>query len=155
MPKRVLAATTGIVAVLAGLIGCVFAARSTLDFLKHLTEFSWWDAFAAFASLLIWVIALSASWSGIRFLRFAWSGRSSPITSWLRSIVVGVLFFFPGFMFSLPITILWAEYTWPGDGQSWFAAMMVSFYIGIAAAILCCIVLLLRSRRDAPSPKSQ
>jgi hypothetical protein len=58
------------------------------------------------------------------------------------AVLLGGGFFFPGFIFSLPLTIIWARHTWPGDGQSDLAAMQVSCYIGVAAAIVCCVVLL-------------
>ena len=48
-------------------------------------------------------------------------------------------------MFSLPFTVLWARHKWPGDGQNDFAAMEASFYIGVAAAIIC-FALLLKQR---------
>jgi hypothetical protein len=60
----------------------------------------------------------------------------------MRPMLLGIGFFFPGFVFSLPLTILWARLTWPSDGQSDLAAMQVSLYIGLTAAIVCTIVLL-------------
>lgn len=139
MSKRIVASIVGLVAVFVSLIACVFAIEATRDVLKNPAVFSCFDVFGF---LTMWSMALAGFWLGIRFLRFAWSGRSKPISGWLRSILLGVLFFFPGFIFSLPLTILWATYTWPGDGQSVFAAMQVSLYIGVAAAIVCCVVLL-------------
>jgi uncharacterized membrane protein YidH (DUF202 family) len=44
----------------------------------------------------------------------------------------------------LPLTLLWADHKWAGEAQSSLPAMEVSFYIGIAVAVFCCIVLLKR-----------
>ena len=79
---------------------------------------------------------------GIRFLRFAWSGRNDPSNSWFRPVLLGIGSFFPGFIVSLPLAMLWADHTWPGDRQSYLAAIDASFCVGVAAAIICFVVLL-------------
>jgi spore maturation protein SpmA len=81
--------------------------------------------------------------------------RKGHTYGWFGSVVVGLLFFFPSFLFSLPVTIIWARYTWPGDGQDVFGAIVVSFYIGIIGAIVCCAVLLRKRWRVSQLPKSQ
>jgi hypothetical protein len=51
---------------------------------------------------------------GIHFLRFAASDRTRQTDSWVKSTLLGIGFFFPGFVFSLLLTILLATRTWPG-----------------------------------------
>ena len=64
-----------------------------------------------------------------------------------RAIILGIGFFFPGFVFSLPFTYIWADWKWPGDGQSPLGAIVVSFWIGWIAAAVTCVVLLWRAER--------
>jgi hypothetical protein len=94
----------------------------------------------------MWSIAAALIGLGIRFLRFAWLGSSSTSDGWVRAVLLGVGFFFPGFIFSLPLTLLWANHRWPGEAQSDLPAIEVSLYIGVAAAVICCIVLLKRRK---------
>ena len=65
----------------------------------------------------------------------------------MRPLVLGIGCFFPGFMFSLPITMVWAGYRRgaPGDG------IKISFYIGFLATIICWIVLLKKRKAQEPS----
>jgi hypothetical protein len=53
-------------------------------------------------------------------------------------------------VFSLPLTVMWARRTWPGDGQSELAAMEVSCYAGIVVAVVCCAVFLKKRRQVHP-----
>jgi len=94
------------------------------------------------AELIMCSIALAALGMGVRFLRFAWTGRSDPSSSWLRTVLLGIGFFFPGFVFSLPLTALWARHRWPCDGQNYFGALDASFCVGVVAAIICFVALL-------------
>lgn len=144
MWKRVVAGSLGVLAMLAGLVALGYARMGIVDF-RHGVDHLWPDAAGEF---ILCAIALATLGIGIRFLRFAWSGRSEQSNGWLRAILIGIGFFFPGFVFSLPLTVLWARHTWPGDGQSGLAAMEVSVYIGIAAAITCCVALLTRRKRQ-------
>jgi hypothetical protein len=36
----------------------------------------------------------------------------------------------------LPLTMLWANHKWAGEGQSGLGGIEVSFYIGVAAAVI-------------------
>jgi hypothetical protein len=65
-------------------------------------------------------------------------------------MLLGIGFFFPGFVFSLPLTVLWARHTWPGDGQDYLAAMDASSCVGVAAAIICFVVLLKKHMSGVP-----
>lgn len=83
-------------------------------------------------------IALAGFWIGIRFLRFAWSGRTKEGDSLAKAILLGIGSFFPAFTFSLPITMLWVN---PRDDGS-DLALETSGCIGVGAVIICTIVLL-------------
>src|SRR5258706_2630530 len=78
---------------------------------------------------------------------FARFGSKGHTYGWFGSVVVGLLFFFPSFLFSLPATIIWARYTYPGDGQQDLGAIMVSLCVGGLGAILCFSVLLWKQWR--------
>jgi hypothetical protein len=101
--------------------------------------------------ILMCAMMLAAFGLGIRFLDFGLTGRNVQSNSWVRPILLGIGFFFPGFVFSFPLTMLWAGHTWPGDNQNDIVAFKVSFCIGISAAIICCIVLL-RNRNIRRTP---
>lgn len=142
MSKRIVASALGVIAVFAGLIALAYAIEAIEDFSNPAVPFR----LAAVGELIMFSIALAALGIGIRFLRFGWRGSSNGSSGWVRPVLLGIGFFFPGFVFSLPLTILWARLTWPGDGQSDLAAMEVSLYIGVAAAVVCCAVLLKKRR---------
>ena len=138
MSKRIIASTVGVIAVFASLIAFALAFWKLEDFRNPDLPFR----LVAVSELIMCSIALAALGMGVRFLRYAWTGRSdASINSWARPVLLGIGFFFPGFIFSLPVTLLWARHKWPGDGQNYFAAMDVSFCVGVAAAIICCAVL--------------
>jgi hypothetical protein len=69
----------------------------------------------------------------------------------LRAIITGIAFFFPGFIFSLPITCTWANHHWAGEAQASLGAIFPSFVIGVLSAIACTIYLLMKtnSRKDS------
>jgi hypothetical protein len=142
MSKRIIAAILGAIAVFASLIPFGYAFEIFRDFKNPDVSFR----VTVLGGLLISSIALTALIIGIRFLRFAGSGRDDRSSSWVRPLLLGVGSFFPGFLFSLPLTILWANHTWPGDGQSVFAAIEVSVYVGLATAVICSILLWKKSR---------
>ncbi len=62
-----------------------------------------------------------------------------------RAIITGILFFFPGFVFSLPVTCTWANHHWAGEAQASLGAIFPSFIIGVLAAIGCTVYLLKRA----------
>jgi len=63
-------------------------------------------------TLLMCSIALPGMWTGIRCLGFASSGESKHSNSLAEPILLGIGCFFPGFIFSLPISILWVSRIW-------------------------------------------
>jgi hypothetical protein len=147
--RRILGSVVGMVAVFASIICLHYAIQGIDDFRNPAIPL----LLAATIQLVLWSMALVALGIGIQLVRFGWNGRSDRSTSRPRPILLGIGCFFPGFVFSLPVTVLWAHHTWPGDAQSVFAAMEVSFYIGVAAAIVACIVLLKkRVPRDTLNP---
>ena len=85
--------------------------------------------------LVICSIAIPALWLGVRFVRFAVFGRIAQTNSLASSIFLGIGFFFPGFVFSLPLTILLASDT--RNDKSFAAAVGFSVCIGVAAAMIC------------------
>jgi hypothetical protein len=135
MAKRIAASILGLLAIAAGLLAFVYAYVGTEDFRNPTVPFR----FVVIGELIMFSMALAALWVGVRLLRFAWSGGNGPSRSWVRPLMLGIGCFLPGCVFSLPLTVLWAYHTWPGDGQSAFAAMEASFYVGIGTTIICCI----------------
>jgi hypothetical protein len=63
----------------------------------------------------------------------------------LSAITTGVLFFVPGFVFSLPVTCTWANHHWAGEAQASLGAIFPSFVVGVLAAIACTIYLLVKT----------
>jgi hypothetical protein len=143
MSKRILAASVGFIAVFAGIVACYNAVEATAGI--NLATSFW---FAAVWLLVEWSVTLAVLILGLRFLRFAWTNKSESRTGWMKAVLLGIGFFFPGFVFSYPFTLIWAWYTRHGD-ESAPAAMQVSCYVGIAAAIVCCVVLLKKRKTQA------
>jgi hypothetical protein len=112
--KRILTATVGVVALAGSAIATIYAAMALEDFRNPAVPFR----LSLLGNLFMWSIALALLFGAIRFLRFAWSGRSTASKPWVRALVLGAGFFFPGFVFSLPLTLLWANHHWAGEAQS-------------------------------------
>jgi hypothetical protein len=138
MLKRIIGSTVGLTAVLAGLIALAYAIEGIEDFRNPAVPFRLFVA----SELVMCSMAFAGLGIGIQLLRFGWNGRSTGRSSWVRPVLLGIGCFFPGFVFSMPLTLLWARHTWPGDGQSYLAAMEVSCYVGVGAAIICSILLM-------------
>jgi hypothetical protein len=146
MAKRLIAGIVGTVAVFASVVSVGYALELLKDFQNPDVSF-WLNVLGEF---FMCSIALAGSWIGIRFLRFASSGRSQQSNSWVKPILLGVGLFFPGSVFSLPITILWVSRTWPGDDGKTNLAFEVSVCIGVAVAIVGTMMLLRkRVRKNA------
>jgi hypothetical protein len=146
MWKRIVASIVGVIAVLAGLVAVVYSIEAIQDFRNPAVPLR----LAILGEFIMCSMAFAALTVGLRLLRFAWRGRSDGRSGWVRPALVGIGCFFPGFVFSLPLTVLWARHTWPGDGQSSLAAMEASCYAGIVAAVVCCAVLLRKHRQVHP-----
>ena len=65
----------------------------------------------------------------------------------VRAVITGIAFFFPGFIFSLPVTCAWANHYYAGEAQSPLGAIPPSFAIGVLSAIACTIYLLRKVNR--------
>jgi cytochrome bd-type quinol oxidase subunit 2 len=137
----------GVLGVLAGLVAVGFAIEGISDFGNPAVPVR----FTILGEVLLCSMAFFGLSLGISSLRMAWNGRDERKNNWIWPIILGIGSFFPGFLFSLPLTLFWANRTWPGDGQSSLAAIEVSVYIGIAAAIICGLVLFIR--RNPPKTK--
>jgi len=64
----------------------------------------------------------------------------------IRAIITGIAFFFPGFLFSLPVTCTWANHYYAGEAQAPLGAIFPSFIIGVIAAVACTIYLLKKAK---------
>jgi purine-cytosine permease-like protein len=69
----------------------------------------------------------------------------------MRAVLTGLAFFFPGFLFSLPLTCAWAEHHYAGEAQSSLGAIGPSFVIGLLSAAWCTIHLLRKAGRRTRS----
>lgn len=138
MARRIIAGILGTLAVFASLLPLGYAFEIFKDFKNP--DVSFWPN--VLGVLFMCSIALAGLWVGMRFVRFASSGRSQQSNSWMKPVLLGIGFFFPGFVFSLPITMLWASRTWPGDEGKIDLALQVSVLVGAAAATICTILLI-------------
>jgi hypothetical protein len=141
--KRIIASALGVAALLAALIAILPAIDLMIEL--RVPAVSFW--FATMGVLLMLSIALAEFGIAIWFFRFARREHDLD-ASWIRPILAGVGCFFPGLVFSLPLTVFWARYTWPGNGQAVLGAIPFSLEIGIAAAVFACAVFL-KKRRTA------
>jgi hypothetical protein len=108
MAKRIVSGILGAIAAFGSLLPLLYAFEIFKDFGNP--DISFWPS--VLGALLMCSIAIAGLWIGIRFLRFALSGESKPDNSLAKPILLGIGFFFPGFLFSLPVTLLWADRSW-------------------------------------------
>ncbi len=73
--------------------------------------------------------------------------RPSLLGRRIRAVITGLAFFFPGFLFSFPITCTWAKHYYAGEAQGPLGAIFPSFTIGVLSAIGCTIYLLGKANR--------
>lgn len=75
--------------------------------------------------------------------------RTKPVSlfeQYIKTVVFGALWFFPGFFLSLPFTSRWAGPTLrSGEAQAIFLVVFPSFGIGIFAALVGVIVNLMKT----------
>jgi hypothetical protein len=140
MAKRVVLGILGTIAAFGSLLPLGYAFEIFKDFQNP--DIAFWPN--VLGTLLMCSIALAGMWTGIRFLRFALSGQSEQSNSLAKPILLGIGCFFPGFVFSFPIRIIWAS-RWPGDDGNSDLPFEISGCVGVAAAVIC-TVLLLRKR---------
>jgi hypothetical protein len=149
MAKRILVSLLGIIAVLAGVMALGYAIEVIHDFWNQNVALR--DA--VLGEFIMLSMAFYAVWIGLRLLRSAGSTPSKPKPTWLRAVILGIGFFFPGFILSFPLTMLWTYHTWPGPGKADLVAMEVSVSFGLAASVICCIALLKKWKHQSmPAP---
>jgi len=98
MPKRIIAAIIGTLAVAVGIVACGYTYEVARDFGNP--EVSFWPN--VLGTAFMGTIALGGLTLGMRFLRFALLGRASEERSRLSAVLLGLGCFFPGFAFSVP-----------------------------------------------------
>ena len=151
MVKRLLVGIVGLVAVVGSLLPLGSALEILNDIKNHESPF--WSNILG--EILACWIAFMGLWIGARFLAFAFSGRTRQDTGWVTPVLLGIASFLPGFVFSLPLTMLLAHFTRPGNDEFDIIALITSCFIGVAAAILCGGILLKKRRsRQVPAPAS-
>jgi hypothetical protein len=136
MLKQAMAGVVGLLAVTSGVLA-FFNAAHACSFLKQP------PLLTTQRILFSGLICLTAGAVAVQFLRYSYSGESTekePI-SMRHAALAGIGCFFPGFFLSLPLTMAWADLTWPGDGQASLAAVPVSFVIGAITAVTAIILL--------------
>jgi hypothetical protein len=70
--------------------------------------------------------------------------RHSLVWARLLAIIKGTACFVPAFLLSLPFTVMWVKHRyWAGEPQAALVAIFPSFVIGVIAAILRSIYLLM------------
>jgi len=138
MPNRIIAGILGTLAVVASALPLGWAFEILKDFKNPDVPF-WSNVLGEF---FMCSIALVGLWIGIHFLQFSSSGQNQQSKSWIRPVLLGIGLFFPAFVFSLPITIFWANRTWPGDGRKIALALELSVFVGLAAATVGTILLI-------------
>jgi hypothetical protein len=149
MAKRIVLGILGAIAAFGSFLPLGYAFEIFKDFNNPDTSF-WPNVLGV---VLMCSIALPGFWLGMRFLGFALSGRSEQSNGIAKPILLGIGSFFPGCVFSLPITILWVSRKWPGDDAKIDLAFKISASLGVAVAIICTI-LLRRKRGKAASPST-
>jgi hypothetical protein len=146
MPKRLFAGVVGILSLCACYIASAFAIEALDDF-KY-SGIEWW---AVVGELTMCLMAITSLSIGIRFLRFAWTGGQLSLGGPLRPLLLGAGLFFPGFVFTLPLTMFVGSRFAPvGKQDKWLlGGFAVSFCIGIVTGTVGS-VLLFRRHRAAP-----
>src|SRR5579863_700910 len=137
MTKRVIAGILGAMAVFASLLPLGY----TYEILRDLHNPDVPVRETVLGGALMSLIALTGFVLGIRFLLFAFGHHADRTSSWAKPLFLEAAFFFPGSVFSLPLTILLAKRIWPSDDGKLDLAMEVSVFIGVVAAVICSTVL--------------
>jgi hypothetical protein len=120
-----------------------FAIEALKDF--RYSGIEWW---AVLAELTMCLMAITSLSIGVRFLRFAWTGVKFNLGSSLRPLLLGAGLFFPGFVFSLPLTLFVGSHFSPvGERDEWMlVGLAVSGCIGLVTASVCSIMLFKKSK---------
>jgi len=144
MAKRVIAGIVGTIAILATVVPIADGLGILHDRLAYGVG-SWSDLAAV---PVFGLLAAIPTWIGLRFLKFAQTGRQEISPSWLRPLALGIGSFFPGFIFPVLIfAVLSHMFRQPSD-RTIDLALWASLWIGIASAIICTTVLLRKRTRE-------
>jgi hypothetical protein len=142
MAKRIIAGILGTLAVLASVLPVCYAFEVFTEVRNP--DVSLWVN--VLAGLIMSSIAITGIWIGIRFLRFAFSGRDVGGNGWAEPVLLGIGSFLPGFIFSFAVAALCVSRIWPSDDRRIDVALGASGCIGGIGAAILCTVLLLRKR---------
>jgi len=126
MPKRILAAMIGVLAVLAGLV----ASSSAIDVSKDFRYPAVNLCASVVGETIACAMAVTGFGIGIRFLCFAWTGRDDRSLIWMKPILTSIGLFFPGFVFSLPLALVCGSRD---------IALEISIGIGLASSVVCAV----------------
>jgi hypothetical protein len=142
MLKRLFAGVVGVLSLCACYIASAFAIEALGDFKSGI---EWW---AVLAELTMCLMAITSLLIGLRFLRFALTGAHSSFSGPLRPWLLGAGLFFPGFVFSLPLTLFVGSHFSPvGKRDQWMlVGLAVSGCIGLVTATVCSILLFKKSK---------
>jgi hypothetical protein len=148
MWRRVLAGILGTLAVLAGVIAYGYASMASDDFRNPNVSF----LTAILGTGIMWLLTLGAFGMGIHFLKYCVTGKFFRVNPRARALILGALFFFPGFIVSaIPATLLVSKW-WPRDIQADNIAMLMSVFIGAVLAIVVCVALIRTGHRNEAAP---
>ena len=143
--KRLIAAALGFLACLAGLMAAGYTYELADDS-RNPAVSSWGTLIGTLVGA---AIAIGGLIFAFRFLRFALSGRSEQVQGKIGAALLGLACFLPGFVFSLPVTLLCALHL--SDNP---ASEMIAFWTSVGIGVLTAIVggvLLFRKRRLSTS----
>jgi H+/Cl- antiporter ClcA len=152
MPKRIFAGVIGALAVGAFIVGSVLVfglfqdSRGGLSRGLASAPEPWWVTvvMAVTCSMVLATLVI-----GVRFLDFALTGRNYRLGGrWLRPTLLGCGLFFPAFVVSLTLGLNWAYrvHSHGNPDESALLALKISFFLGVAAAVIGSAVLLRRAR---------
>ena len=141
--KRAIAAVIGMLAVVSGVVAFAYSVQALEDFQNPAVSFR----LALLTTFLMCSIALGLVAFAFRFLRYAIRGAAPVIDDAFRILLLGAGCFFPGFIFSLPLTLFWTKHNRPGEIQDSLPALEASLCVGISAMVIGCIFLFNRRRR--------
>ena len=142
--RRLSAGILGTLAVLAGIVASEYASMSFEDFSNPIVPFY----VALLGTGLMWLLTLGAFGMGVHFLKHCFTGMSFRINPWLRAFLLGVLSFFPGFILSAAPALFLVSRRWPRNSGADEVAMLISAVVGVALAVLVCVSLVRKARRN-------